>query len=115
MAQAQATGRGEVQRQGSVLVDAMLYNGVDRLAVRRAHMRELTTARQAAERRSTWPALPAGRDGWEQRVAARERTVELRAHLARLQEEHRTWLHAQGEDVRERRTRRRTVPGTAQS
>ena len=40
--------RGIVSRQEGSLIDAMLYNGIDVLAERRAHMRELTMARQAA-------------------------------------------------------------------
>jgi hypothetical protein len=45
-------------------------------------------------------------------VAVREREVELRAELARINAEHRTWMHGQGEDVAERPTRRRRMQGT---
>jgi hypothetical protein len=48
-----------------------------------------------------------------QLIVVRERTVELRTELARLNAEHRTWLHEQGEDVAERPTRRRRVRATA--
>lgn len=104
------TERGDGQRRESVLVDGILHNGVDGLAVRRAHMRALTMARQAAERRSM---RAAGRDGSARLVAARERAAELRAELARIDAEHRTWLHEQGEDAAARRTRRRRAPGAA--
>jgi len=93
------------QRVGPLLGDGICRNGVDSQAGRRAHMRELTMARQAAERRHARPSPQPGMDRSGQLAAAQERAVELRIELARLDASHREWLHAQGEDVPELRTR----------
>ena len=114
MLQEQDAGREDIPRRGSVLIDAMLYNGVDGLALRRAHMRELTKARQAAERRYTQPALAANREGPPRLTTARERAAEYHAEIARINAEHRIWMHEQGEIVVELRTRRRKAPAAAQ-
>jgi len=106
--------RGVVSRQEGILIDAMLYNGIDVLAERRAHMRELTMARQAAERRCA-PGARRGIGEGEQLVEVRERATALRAELARLQAAHRAWLDAHGVRVAQRRTRRQKAPGTIES
>lgn len=80
-----------VRHQEGVLADGLLRNGVDGLAARRAHLRAMTMARQAAEQRHMHPAGPA------QCVSTREHAVALRAELARIDAEHRQWLHDQGE------------------
>lgn len=108
----QDTRRGDVARQEPVLGDAVSRNGVDCSAARRAHMRALTMARQAAERRHARPADAAGLDSTARLAAARERAVELRAELERIDAEHRTWLHDQGEDVPELHVRQRKGPET---
>jgi hypothetical protein len=74
----------------------MLYNGVDGSAVRRAHMRALTMARQVAERHLGYPPIRRGSDGFHEQVAAR--LVEVRAELAEINATHRTWLRAHGEE-----------------
>ena len=79
-----------------VLVDAILRNGVDRSAFRRAHLRELTLARQAAERRNAQPKAQVGLERWEQQAATRERAAAFRGELARINAAHRTWLREQG-------------------
>lgn len=99
-------------RQGPGLLDGMLCNGVDSAAERRAHMRELTMARQAAERRHARPTSDLRLDRQAQALAARARDAELRAELARIDDAHRTWLRAQGEDVPELPARNRIVKET---
>jgi len=101
--------RGIVSRQEGSLIDAMLYNGIDVLAERRAHMRELTMARQAAEQRSA-PAAHREVAAGEQFGEVREGATALRAELARLQAAHRAWLDEHGVRVAERRTRRQRAP-----
>src|SRR5665213_2730024 len=114
MLQEPDAGREDIPRRGTVLIDAMLYNGVDGLAMRRAHMRELTRARQAAERRYTQPALAANREGPPRLTTASERTAEYQAEIARISDEHRTWMREQGEIVVELRTRRRRAAAVAE-
>lgn len=80
-------------------IDGILYNGVDHAAIRRAHARELTTARQAAERRHARPAEPGA-----------NRAAEYHAELARIHAAHGAWLRERGEGVVERRTRKRRLP-----
>ncbi|HWE64819.1 MAG TPA: hypothetical protein VHB98_24155 [Chloroflexota bacterium] len=96
----------DLERHEMALGDAVSHNGADNSAARRTHMRELTTARQAAERRQARPAGETGLSRATQLAAARERAVELQAELARIDAEHRTWLHGQGENVPERQSRR---------
>ena len=110
----QDSEREDIPRRGPVLIDAMLYNGVDGLALRREHMRELIQARQAAERRYAQPVLSAGRDGPPRLTTARERAAEFHAELARITAEHLSWMREQGEIVVELRTRRRKAEPTAQ-
>jgi hypothetical protein len=114
MLQESDSGREDIPRRGTVLIDAMLYNGIDGLAMRRAHMRELTLARQAAERRYTQPASAASREGPPRLTTAQERAVEYQAEIARINDEHRIWMHEQGEIVVELRTRRRKAATPAQ-
>lgn len=99
-------------RQETALGEAVSRNGVDCSAQRRAHMRELTTARQAAERLHKRPLGQADADRSSQLAAARDRALDLRTELARIDAEHRTWLHDQGEDVPELRSRQHKVAGT---
>lgn len=109
---------GGAQHGESVLIDGLSRNGVDDLAARRAHMRDMTMARQAAERRYARPGLPAGSAGPEDamRLAmAQERAIAFRAELARIDAEHRRWLREHGVDVVERPTRRRTSVSSPQT
>jgi len=106
----QEAGRREVRRQGEVLIDGLLNNGIDCLAARRAHMREITMARQVAEQRFARLAHPTGRDG---STTVHERTAAFRAELARINALHRTWLLAQGDDVQERVPRQRRMAVTS--
>ena len=95
------------QGQESILVDGLLQNGTDRSAYWRAHVRELTVARQAAERRHTGPGLATGLDKPALLALARERAVALRVELTRINAEHRIWMRAHGVVLAERPTRRR--------
>ena len=74
----------------------MPFNGVEDQAARRAHMREQTMARQAAERHLQYPPIRRGSDEFREQVAAR--LVEVRAELAMINATHRTWLRAHGEE-----------------
>jgi hypothetical protein len=107
MQQNQQTRRDDVQLQETVLVDGLLRNGVDTLAARRAHLRNLTMARQAAERRHERHAMARTLDQDLRPDAARSRANEFRMELSRLDSVHRVWLQDQGEDVPVRRTRLR--------
>ena len=107
MSQLQVAGWDDLQLPGSGLVDALLHNGVDGLAARRAHMRELTMARQAAERQYT---LSVGRGGPALPDEMRAYAVQYHADLARIEGEHLTWLHAQDMDAPERPPRRTRLP-----
>ena len=109
MLQEPADGREDIPRRGNVLIDAMLYNGIDALAMRRAHMRELTRARQAAELRYKQPALTTNREGPPRLNTARERAVEYQAEIARINTEHWIWMHEHEETVVEPRTKRKAV------
>ncbi|MDB5075559.1 MAG: hypothetical protein JWO42_1738 [Chloroflexi bacterium] len=97
--------REDALKPETVLGDGISCNGVDASAARRAHMRELTMARQAAEKRHARRGGNPGMDRPAQLAAAQERTVELHAELARIDAEHRTWMHEQGHDVPEPRPR----------
>ncbi len=89
-------------RQEQILVDEMLINGIDALAVWRNHLRELTMARQAAERRAErW--LRTTTDGLL--LDSGEPSTALHMELARLQAGHRAWLQEHGVQQIERRTR----------
>jgi len=89
--------------QESILVDGLLLNGADSASPRRAHLREQTMARQAAERRYARTPLPGGIDG---PAMAQERSDTFHTELARINTEHRIWMRQHGIDVAERRTRR---------
>lgn len=82
-------------------LDGVPCNGVDSSAERRAHMRELTMARQEAERRLARRPSDIRLNRAAQAVAAHERAAELRAELARIDNAHRTWLLARGEQLSE--------------
>jgi len=113
MLQRRDTGRAAVQQEENILIDGMLYKGIDSLAPRRAHMRELTTARQAAEQRYA-QSLAAHRNGSATLSEAREGAVELSLELTRLDVAHRHWLYEHGEDVAQHPIRRRRMPRTTQ-
>jgi hypothetical protein len=106
MPQKHDTRHDGVPYQTSVVIDALLHNGVDSMAARRARMRELTAARQAAEQCQSRQALAAAH-GQEHDGVIRERTAALYAELARLNAEHLAWQHEQGEDEPEHPTPRR--------
>jgi hypothetical protein len=74
----------------------VLFNGVDPNAARRAHMREQTMAKQAAERRSVKPASGMHLDHQTRLAMAQERAAALHAELASLSDEHQDWLRTQG-------------------
>jgi hypothetical protein len=82
-------------------MDSILYDGIDPLALRRAHLRELTTARQAAERRLVRRDSSIPHDGASRAVAARERAVAFQIEMDRINVDHRSWQHEQSEDVTE--------------
>ena len=103
MSHLQVASWDDLELAGSGLVDALLHNGVDGLAARRAHMRELTMARQAAERQY---ARSVSRDGPALPDETRAYAVQYQGDLARIEGEHMTWLHARGVDVPERPARR---------
>jgi len=107
MSYLQVASREDPQLAESGLVDALVHNGVDGLAARRAHMRELTMARQAAERQY---ARSVGRDGLALPDETRAYAVQYQVDLTRIEGEHLTWLHAQGMDVPERPARRTRLP-----
>ncbi|MGH2387125.1 MAG: hypothetical protein ACRDIE_02895 [Chloroflexota bacterium] len=86
-------------RQETLLGEGVSRNGADCAAERRAHMRGLTMARQAAEQRHARPTRLTGLDRTARLAAARERALELRAELDRIDVEHQTWLHNRGEDL----------------
>ena len=85
------------ESQENVFGDGVPHNGVDGQAVRRAHMQEQTTARQAAERRLEHDRIPL----WdhEHRALVAARVVEVRAELALINAAHQTWLRAHGGEV----------------
>jgi hypothetical protein len=97
----------DLQLAGSGLVDALLHNGVDGLAARRTHLRQLTMARQAAERQY---AHSVGREGPSQPDETHACAAQYRVELARIEGEHIAWLHAQGVDVRALPARRTKLP-----
>src|SRR5579871_2100330 len=76
--------------------EGVLHNGIDGSAIRRAHMRALTMARQAAERRCALPAPLWVSDRQARLAARRERVEELRVELARIDDAHWRWLDEQG-------------------
>ncbi|HVC80347.1 MAG TPA: hypothetical protein VNL35_07605 [Chloroflexota bacterium] len=78
-----------------LFAEGVPVNGTDCRADRRTHMRELTTARQAAERRLRYPPIPAGSP--ERKALMAVRVAEVRAALAHINAEHADWLRAHGE------------------
>ena len=84
-----------------VMMDAILYDGVDPRAIRRTHMREVTMARQAAERRLALRNPSAAQDQASKAVTARERAEEFRLEMARISADHRRWQSEHGETVTE--------------
>lgn len=90
-------------RREIALVDGLLQNGTDRLALWRAHSREVTTARQAAERRHARTEV---RGGAESPEVASERAAAFQAELARISDEDRLWMRVHGIDPVEPARRR---------
>ncbi|HEY8285569.1 MAG TPA: hypothetical protein VIJ28_14385 [Chloroflexota bacterium] len=80
------------ESQESLLGDAVPVDGVEDQATRRAHMREQTTARQAAERRRVLPAFETRLARPARLDAAREREADLQVELTRINAGHETWL-----------------------
>jgi len=80
----------------SAMGDAVPHNGEEEQAARRAHMREQTMARQAAERKALPPAGEARIDRPARVDDAQRREADLRAELARINAEHRDWLREHG-------------------
>jgi hypothetical protein len=98
MAEVQDPRSDDAQYHGMLLGGCVSRNGVDASALRRAHMRELTMARQAAERRQARPPMNGSLDRPAQLAAAQERAIEYRAELARIDADHKRWLQEHGED-----------------
>ena len=88
------------EKQQGVFGEGVPVNGIDNLAARRAHMRELTAARQAAERRRSQPwSVDSG--AYANRLeATRARSAEMYAELARIEDEHQRWLDEHDEKLR---------------
>jgi hypothetical protein len=79
--------------------EGVLINGVDQQAARRTHMRELTMARQAAERRSLQHSEEAARqDRTARAVEKQERRTALAAELKRIEAAHQAWLETHDEE-----------------
>jgi hypothetical protein len=87
---------GGAESQESILGEGVPVDGVEAQAARRAHMREQTTARQAAERHLGHPLIPAGSlDHHHETVT---RVAEVREELARINADHQVWLHDHGRE-----------------
>lgn len=99
---------------GSAIVDGLLQDGTDRAASWRAHLRESTMARQAAEQRYAQSRSASRADDPESMIVARECASVLRAESARINATHRAWMSAHGMEVLEPFTRTRKPQGTAQ-
>ena len=79
------------------MMDAILYDGKDPLGSWRSHMREVTMARQAAERRLSLRTSSQVQDRPARLVAAQERAEEFRIEMGRINDDHRRWRQAHGE------------------
>jgi hypothetical protein len=95
----------DLKQPPTMVGEGVTCNGVDSSAERRAHMRELTMARQEAERRFSRSGIPTNVDRPARLAAAKERADELRAELARIDALHRSWLQDKGMHVPERLAR----------
>ncbi|HVC81138.1 MAG TPA: hypothetical protein VNL35_11635 [Chloroflexota bacterium] len=84
------------ESQESLWGDAVPVGGVEDQASRRAHMREQTMARQAAERRRVLPAFETRLDRPARLDAARDREADLQVELTRIYAEHQMWLRERG-------------------
>ena len=102
-----ATSRTVTKSQEDLFLDGMLYNGKDELAERRAHIRGLTMARQAAERIDAETILAARRTRPWLNFEVRTAALEARADAEVAEAEHRAWLHSHYPQVLGRRTRTR--------
>ena len=85
----------ELSWSGSSM-DSILYDGVDAHAIWRAHLREVTMARQAAERRLAQRASPTRQDVAARAAASRQRTEEFQLEMERINAEHRRWQQEHG-------------------
>ncbi len=81
------------------MMDSILYDGVDPMATRRAHMRDVTMARQAAERRFAQRGPAEKQDRPARLTAAKERAAALRLELERINVANRQWQIEHGEAV----------------
>lgn len=108
-------GGERTRERESALGEGVLHDGVDWSAAHRAHLREITTLRQAAERCCDRPGMPRDPDRAAQRAAVQRRAEALRVELARIDAEHRAWLRAHGMDVPEPRVRRLVAPESERS
>ena len=79
----------------SLCGEGVPLNGVDDQADRRAHMRAQTTARQAAERRLSYPPIPMGSPDRQMRKA--ERMARMHEELSLIDAEHQAWLDARAD------------------
>lgn len=79
------------------MMDSILYHGVDPLSTWRSHMREVTMARQAAERRLAVRTSSVAQDRPARLLAARERAEEFRLEMDRINDDHRRWRTDHGE------------------
>src|SRR6185312_11133006 len=89
----------DLKQPPTMVGEGVACNGVDSSAERRAHMRELTMARQEAERRFSRSGIPNNVDRPARLAAAKERADELRVELARIDALHRSWLQDKGMHV----------------
>ena len=80
-------------------MDAILYDGVDPMAMWRAHMREVTMARQAAERRLARRDSSIAHDVGTRAIAARERAAVFGIEKAQINADHQSWQREHGEAV----------------
>ena len=102
------------ERQESAYIDGLLQDGTDQSALWRAHLRESTMARQAAERRYAQSAFHTGPSDPEPSSPAHDRAAILRGELAHITAEHRLWMREHGIDVLEPTTRKRRSQETPQ-
>jgi hypothetical protein len=77
-------------------MDAILYDGVDPQAVWRTHLREVTMARQAAERRRDQRDVLVPQDRSARAATARARAEAFHVEMERINADHRRWQLERG-------------------
>ncbi len=93
-------GQQSSKRTDPLYGEGVPRNGVDFQAAQRAHMRELTTARQEAERRHASSRSLEGRlDPRARHAAAAKRLADYQAELARIEDKHQQWLRQHNLDL----------------